>query len=79
VAGLRDQLLLGAEFHEARCGERHALDLVRRFIRLVPRPARGKAAGLQPEPRPRDVDRTDLAAQGGGNDGRLVAAVPHLL
>ena len=34
VPGLRDQLLLGAEFHQPRRGERYALDLVRRFIRL---------------------------------------------
>ena len=77
VPGLSDQLLLGAEFHQARGGERHPLDLVRRLIRLLRTPGHD-AARLQAEPRPRDVDGADLAAQGRGNDGGLVAAVPHL-
>ena len=78
MAGLRDQFLLGAEFHQARSGERHALDLVRRLVRLL-RASRHDAARLQAEPRPRDVDGADLAAQGRGNNRGLVAAIPHLL
>jgi hypothetical protein len=33
----------------------------------------------QAEPRPRNIDGADLAAQSGGNGGDLVATIPHLL
>ena len=78
MPGLRDQLLLTGELHQARGGEGHALDLVRRLVRLLPRPAGHDAARLQAEARPGDVDGAVLTAQGRRDGGHLVAAIPHV-
>ena len=69
-------ILLGAEFHEARGGERHPFDLVRRLIRLLRtpdtirrgfRPNRARATLMAPTLQPKAAAMTEL-----------VAAVPHL-
>ena len=79
VTGLRDQLLLGTEFHQARRGERYPLDLVHRLIRFLLGTAGDDAAGLKAEPRPGDGNGAGLTTKGVGNRGQLVAARPHRL
>ena len=69
VAGLRDQFLLSAELHQPRCGERHPLDLVRRFVRLLlrddqtrsgaaSRPNRARATLIAPTLQPKAAAMT---------------------
>ena len=57
--------------------ERDALDFVRRLVRLLLRTPRHDAARVETEPGAGDVDGADLAAEGCGNDGGLVATVPQ--
>ena len=79
VAGLRDQLLLGAKFHQARRGERHALDLVRRLVRLCFGRPDTMRRGFRPNRARATLTAPTLQPKAAAIDGGLLAALPHLL